>query len=92
MLELLADREGGVSDHAWRQLLQVGSAPSTDTVEQCRACGVVRHVYSYATLERQLSTERRYSLGELVPVGECLGLLGMLPAAQDTESSAEPVL
>ena len=83
-----------MSDHSWRQLLQLaGNSGSTDTIEQCRTCGVVRHVYTYTTLKQQLSTARSYSLAEPVPTDdECRGLLGMLPAAADVPSAAEPVL
>jgi hypothetical protein len=87
------DREGRVSAHDWRQLLQVGRDGSTDTVEQCRKCGVVRHVYGYATLERHLSTVRSFVLAETVPTDdECRGLLAGLPEATDVASSVEPVL
>lgn len=83
-----------VSNHDWRSIVQVGSAPSTDTVEQCRQCGVVRHVYSYATLERQMSTVRAFFLGETVqPDDECRGLLRMLPECPEPEGeSPEPLL
>jgi hypothetical protein len=57
-----------VTDHAWTMLLQRGDAPNTDTVEQCR-CGMVRHVYAYATLERVMTTERWWKGGEAVPAG-----------------------
>lgn len=51
--------------HAWTTILQRGDAPTTDTVEQCR-CGVVRHVYAYATLDRVMATERWYRAGRPV--------------------------
>lgn len=94
MLELQADREGGVSDHAWRTLLQVaGAGGSTDEIHQCCRCGVVHHVYRYSSLERQLSTARAFLLGESVPVDdECKGLLRMLPVATEVESTVEPAL
>lgn len=83
-----------MSDHDWQHLLTVaGSAGSTDTVEQCRSCGIVRHTYSYATIERQLSTARMFSLGESVPVDdECKVVLGTTPELPDRESAVEPLL
>lgn len=84
-----------MSGHDWRVIVQAGGWPAghTDTVEQCRCCGVVRHTYCYATLERQMSTARAFFLGESVPVDdECRGLLQMLPELTVTESTVEPLL
>lgn len=83
-----------MSDHAWQTILTVtGSPGSTDTIEQCRVCGVVRHIYCYATLERQMSTSRAFFLGESAPVDdECKGLLGMMPELPGIESAVEPLL
>lgn len=95
MRDLQADREGGVSGHAWQSILQIaGSSPgSTDSVEQCRSCSVVRHTYSYSTLERQMSTVRTFFLGDSVVVDdECKGLLRMLPVASEVENTVEPIL
>lgn len=62
-----------MTDHDWTTVVRlVGSAGSTDTVEQCRACGIVRHSYCYATLERQLSTERYFDTGIEVRARDCV--------------------
>lgn len=78
-----------MSDHDWAQLVQVGNAPSTETVEQCRRCAQVRFVYAYATLERRLTTARQYDHGELVPVqDECAPARASLPTLPDREVTA----
>lgn len=56
--------------HDWRSILRVcGSQGSTDAVEQCAGCGVVRHVYTYGEVHRQFVTERWFQLGLEVAVG-----------------------
>lgn len=58
--------------HDFRVIVQCGAAPATDIVAQCRACGRVRHSYTYATFERVLTTSRDFVRGEPSPLtDEC---------------------
>ena len=37
-------------EHVWIIIVQIGNAPDTDVVEQCRGCGVVRHLTQHHCL------------------------------------------
>lgn len=59
-----------LTEHDWRSILRVVSSNgSTDVVEQCVGCGVVRHVYIYGDIHRQFVTERWWRLGREISVG-----------------------
>jgi len=60
-----------MADHAWMTIVQVGKAPDTETVEQCRVCELVRHTYCYATQANQQTTMRHFKAGILVGTREC---------------------
>ncbi len=62
-----------MNEHDWEQILQRVASGSTDTVEICRRCGAVKHSYLYATLTRQLATERWWSsFGKKANAHPCL--------------------
>lgn len=85
-----------MSEHRWRLIIETNTGDpsgSSDKVEQCSCCSVVRHTYSYSTEARRMSHVREFFLGEIIPpLDECPGLLRMLPALTVTESTAEPLL
>lgn len=69
-------RENGGSamvEHDWRLILQRAEGASTDTIEQCSKCNVVRHVYLFATLARQLGETRHFEHGQIVAAREQCG-------------------
>ncbi len=61
-----------LSEHAWTLIIQVGNAPSTDAVEQCRGCGIVRHTYQHIGPSSSSGVVRWFRNGiPAIPTEEC---------------------
>ena len=53
--------------HDWAHLVTLAVGATTETIQQCRHCAAVRHVCTYATLDRSMSTTRQWERGAETP-------------------------